>query len=159
MLRIHTVAAGGGSICRWDGARLLVGPESAGANPGPAAYGRGGPLTVTDCNVLLGKIQPAHFPKLFGPNGDQPLDRAVVVQKFAAMATEVGNITAEALAEGLLAIAVQQMANAIKRITIPRAHAVTQGSSPVGFGGAAGQQVRLCRRAPRGGCGEPGGQE
>src|SRR3546814_847003 len=143
MLRIHTVAAGGGSICRWDGARLLVGPESAGANPGPAAYGRGGPLTVTDCNVLLGKIQPAHFPKLFGPNGDQPLDRAVVVQKFAAMATEVGNITAEALAEGLLAIAVQQMANAIKRITIARGHDVTQGYSLVGFGGAAGQHVCL----------------
>ncbi|MDR7058559.1 MULTISPECIES: hydantoinase B/oxoprolinase family protein [unclassified Sphingopyxis] len=143
MLRIHTVAAGGGSICRWDGARLLVGPESAGANPGPAAYGRGGPLTVTDCNVLLGKIQPGHFPKLFGPNGDQPLDRAVVVEKFAAMAAEVGNITPEALAEGLLAIAVQQMANAIKRITIARGHDVTQGYSLVGFGGAAGQHVCL----------------
>jgi 5-oxoprolinase (ATP-hydrolysing) len=143
MLRIHTVAAGGGSICRWDGARLLVGPESAGANPGPAAYGRGGPLTVTDCNVLLGKIQPDHFPKLFGPNGDQPLDRAVVVEKFAAMAAEVGNITPEALAEGLLAIAVQQMANAIKRITIARGHDLTQGYSLVGFGGAAGQHVCL----------------
>ncbi len=143
MLRIHTVAAGGGSICRWDGARLLVGPESAGANPGPAAYGRGGPLTVSDCNVLLGKIQPAHFPKLFGPNGDQPLDRDVVVQKFAAMAAEVGGITPEALAEGLLAIAVQQMANAIKRITIARGHDVSQGYSLVGFGGAAGQHVCL----------------
>ncbi|MBE1528763.1 5-oxoprolinase (ATP-hydrolyzing) [Sphingopyxis sp. OAS728] len=143
MLRIHTVAAGGGSICRWDGARLLVGPESAGANPGPAAYGRGGPLTVTDCNVLLGKIQPDHFPKLFGPNGDQPLDRAVVVGKFAAMAAEVGNITPEALAEGLLAIAVQQMANAIKRITIARGHDLSQGYSLVGFGGAAGQHVCL----------------
>ena len=143
MLRIHTVAAGGGSICRWDGARLLVGPESAGANPGPAAYGRGGPLTVTDCNVLLGKIQPGHFPKLFGPDGDQPLDRAVVVEKFAAMAAEVGNITPEALAEGLLAIAVQQMANAIKRITIARGHDLTQGYSLVGFGGAAGQHVCL----------------
>ncbi len=143
MLRIHTVAAGGGSICRWDGARLLVGPESAGANPGPAAYGRGGPLTVTDCNVLLGKIQPDHFPKLFGPNGDQPLGRDVVVEKFATMATEVGNITPEALAEGLLAIAVQQMANAIKRITIARGHDVTQGYSLVGFGGAAGQHVCL----------------
>jgi 5-oxoprolinase (ATP-hydrolysing) len=143
MLRIHTVAAGGGSICRWDGARLLVGPESAGANPGPAAYGRGGPLTVTDCNVLLGKIQPDHFPKLFGPNGDRPLDRDIVVQKFAAMAAEVGNITPEALAEGLLAIAVQQMANAIKRITIARGHDVTQGYSLVGFGGAAGQHVCL----------------
>jgi 5-oxoprolinase (ATP-hydrolysing) len=143
MLRIHTVAAGGGSICRWDGARLLVGPESAGANPGPAAYGRGGPLTVTDCNVLLGKIQPGHFPKLFGPNGDQPLDRAVVAEKFAAMAAEVGGITPEALAEGLLAIAVQQMANAIKRITIARGHDVTQGYSLVGFGGAAGQHVCL----------------
>jgi len=143
MLRIHTVAAGGGSICRRDGARLLVGPESAGANPGPAAYGRGGPLTVTDCNVLLGKIQPDHFPKLFGPNGDQPLDRDVVAEKFAAMAAEVGNITPEALAEGLLSIAVQQMANAIKRITIARGHDVTQGYSLVGFGGAAGQHVCL----------------
>ncbi|MGB3846935.1 MAG: hydantoinase B/oxoprolinase family protein [Sphingopyxis sp.] len=143
MLRIHTVAAGGGSICRWDGARLLVGPESAGANPGPAAYGRGGPLTVTDCNVLLGKIQPDHFPRLFGPSGDQPLDRDIVVRKFAAMAAEVGNITPEALAEGLLAIAVQQMANAIKRITIARGHDVTQGYSLVGFGGAAGQHVCL----------------
>ncbi|MDR6834150.1 MULTISPECIES: hydantoinase B/oxoprolinase family protein [unclassified Sphingopyxis] len=143
MLRIHTVAAGGGSICRWDGARLSVGPESAGANPGPAAYGRGGPLTVTDCNVLLGKIQPDHFPKLFGPNGDQPLDRDVVVQKFAKMAAEVGGITPEALAEGLLSIAVQQMANAIKRITIARGHDVTQGYSLVGFGGAAGQHVCL----------------
>jgi len=143
MLRIHTVAAGGGSICRWEGARLLVGPESAGADPGPAAYGRGGPLTVTDCNVLLGKIQPDHFPRLFGPNGDQPLDRDIVVRKFAAMAAEVGDITPEALAEGLLAIAVQQMANAIKRITIARGHDVTQGYSLVGFGGAAGQHVCL----------------
>jgi 5-oxoprolinase (ATP-hydrolysing) len=143
MLRIHTVAAGGGSICRWDGARLLVGPESAGANPGPAAYGRGGPLTVTDCNVLLGKIQPDHFPRLFGPSGDQPLDRDIVVRKFAAMAAEVGNITPEALAEGLLAIAVQQMANAIKRITIARGHDLAQGYSLVGFGGAAGQHVCL----------------
>jgi 5-oxoprolinase (ATP-hydrolysing) len=143
MLRIHTVAAGGGSICRWDGARLFVGPESAGANPGPAAYGRGGPLTVTDCNVLLGKIQPDHFPKLFGPNGDRPLDREVVVQKFAAMAAEIGSIAPETLAEGLLAIAVRQMANAIKRITIARGHDVTQGYSLVGFGGAAGQHVCL----------------
>jgi len=143
MLRIHTVAAGGGSICRWDGARLLVGPESAGANPGPAAYGRGGPLTVTDCNVLLGKIQPDHFPKLFGESGDQPLDRAAVADKFAVLAAQVGNITPEALAEGLLAIAVQQMANAIKRITIARGHDLTQGYSLVGFGGAAGQHVCL----------------
>ncbi|MBN8843023.1 MAG: hydantoinase B/oxoprolinase family protein, partial [Sphingomonadales bacterium] len=143
MLRIHTVAAGGGSICRWDGARLLVGPESAGANPGPAAYGRGGPLTVTDCNVLLGKIQPAHFPRLFGPNGDQPLDRQVVGEQFAQMATTLPDITPEALAEGLLSIAVQQMANAIKRITIARGHDLTQGYSLVGFGGAGGQHVCL----------------
>ncbi len=143
MLRIHTVAAGGGSICRWDGARLSVGPESAGANPGPAAYGRDGPLTVTDCNVLLGKIQADHFPKLFGPAGDQPLDRDVVVRKFAAMAAEVGGIAPEALAEGLLAIAVQQMANAIKRITIARGHDVSQDYSLIGFGGAAGQHVCL----------------
>ncbi|WP_242446135.1 hydantoinase B/oxoprolinase family protein [Sphingopyxis lindanitolerans] len=143
MLRIHTVAAGGGSICRWDGARLTVGPESAGANPGPAAYGNGGPLTVTDCNVLLGKIQPGHFPRLFGPNGDQPLDRDVVAQKFAAMAAAVGGLSPEALAEGLLSIAVQQMANAIKRITIARGHDLTQDYSLVGFGGAAGQHVCL----------------
>ncbi|WP_257551483.1 hydantoinase B/oxoprolinase family protein [Sphingopyxis sp. DBS4] len=143
MLRIHTVAAGGGSICRWDGARLTVGPESAGANPGPAAYGNGGPLTVTDCNVLLGKIQPDHFPKLFGPNGDRPLDRNAVAEKFAAMAAEVGDITPEALAEGLLAIAIQQMANAIKRITIARGHDVTLDYSLVGFGGAAGQHACL----------------
>ncbi len=143
MLRIHTVAAGGGSICRWDGARLLVGPESAGANPGPAAYGRGGPLTVTDCNVLLGKIQPDHFPKLFGAKGDQPLDRAVVERKFAAMAAEIGTITPKALAEGLLAIAVQQMANAALERLIARGHDVTQGYSLVGFGGAAGQHVCL----------------
>ncbi|WP_374524406.1 hydantoinase B/oxoprolinase family protein [Sphingopyxis sp.] len=143
MLRIHTVAAGGGSICRWDGARLTVGPESAGANPGPAAYGRGGPLTVTDCNVLLRKIQPDHFPKLFGPNGNRPLDRDIVAEKFAAMAAEVGDITPEALAEGLLGIAVQQMANAIKRITIARGHDLTQGYNLVGFGGAAGQHVCL----------------
>ncbi len=148
MLRIHTVAAGGGSICRWDGARLLVGPESAGANPGPAAYGRGGPLTVTDCNVLLGKISPAHFPRLFGAQGNEALDTHAVAARFGALTAEVNAATGqslrpEALAEGLLAIAVQQMANAIKRISIARGHDVTQNYALVGFGGAGGQHVCL----------------
>lgn len=148
MLRIHTVAAGGGSICRWDGTRLLVGPESAGAVPGPAAYGRGGPLTITDCNVLLGKIQPAHFPQLFGPDGDAPIDSAVVTEKFAALAAEVSRdsgqlMTPEALAEGFIAIAVANMANAIRRISVARGHDVTAGYALVCFGGAAGQHACL----------------
>ena len=148
MLRIHTVAAGGGSICRWDGTRLLVGPESAGAVPGPAAYGRGGPLTITDCNVLLGKIPPAHFPKLFGPDGNAPIDRAVVAERFAALAAEVARdtgqpMTPEALAEGFIAIAVANMANAIRRISVARGHDVTTGYALVCFGGAAGQHACL----------------
>lgn len=148
MLRIHTVAAGGGSICRWDGTRLLVGPESAGAVPGPAAYGRGGPLTVTDCNVLLGKIQPAHFPHLFGPAGNAPLDTAIVAEKFAALAAEVcdatgQSLTPEALAEGFLAIAVTHMAQAIKRITLARGHDIGDDYALICFGGAAGQHACL----------------
>ena len=148
MLRIHTVAAGGGSICRWDGTRLLVGPASAGAVPGPAAYRRGGPLTITDCNVLLGKIQAAHFPKLFGPDGDAPIDRAVVVEKFTALAAEVAYdtgqpMTPQALAEGFIAIAVANMANAIRRISVARGHDVTAGYALVCFGGAAGQHACL----------------
>jgi 5-oxoprolinase (ATP-hydrolysing) len=121
MLEIHTVAAGGGSICRFDGARLRVGPESAGAVPGPACYRRGGPLTVTDCNVLLGKIKPDHFPAVFGPNGDQPIDAEVVRERFEALSRETG-MAAEALANGFLRIAVDNMANAIKTISIARGH-------------------------------------
>src|SRR6185295_15188112 len=95
MMRIHTVAAGGGSICTFDGARFRVGPESAGANPGPASYRRGGPLAVTDCNVMVGKLDPALFPKVFGPGGDQPLDAEVVRHKFDALAVEVERATGE----------------------------------------------------------------
>ena len=93
MMRIHTVAAGGGSICTFDGARFRVGPESAGANPGPASYRRGGPLTVTDCNVMVGKLDPALFPQVFGPSGDEPLDADVVREKFAALAADVAATT------------------------------------------------------------------
>ncbi|MCC7040862.1 MAG: hydantoinase B/oxoprolinase family protein [Burkholderiales bacterium] len=147
MLRIHTVAAGGGSICSFDGARLRVGPASAGAMPGPAAYRRGGPLTVTDCNVLLGKIDPDFFPRLFGAQGDEPLDRAVVQQRFAALAAEVSAATgtvhsAEAVAAGFVAIAVENMANAIKHISVARGHDVT-GYTLCCFGGAGGQHACL----------------
>ncbi|GAO38026.1 putative 5-oxoprolinase [Sphingomonas changbaiensis NBRC 104936] len=141
MLEIHTVAAGGGSICRFDGARLRVGPESAGAVPGPACYRRGGPLTVTDCNVLLGKIRPDHFPAVFGPNGDQPIDIDVVREKFEAMGAEA-DMTPEALADGFLRIAVDNMANAIKSISIARGHDVTRYTLAC-FGGAGGQHACL----------------
>ncbi|QJQ32135.1 5-oxoprolinase [Sphingomonas lacunae] len=147
MLRIHTVAAGGGSICRFDGHRLLVGPESAGAVPGPAAYRRGGPLTVTDCNVLLGKIRPDHFPKMFGPGGDQPIDTDVVRDRFGMMATEVAattghSVTPESLAEGFLTIAVANMANAIKQISVARGHDLSRYALAC-FGGAGGQHACL----------------
>jgi 5-oxoprolinase (ATP-hydrolysing) len=147
MLGIHTVAAGGGSLLRFDGARLRVGPESAGADPGPASYRRGGPLAVTDANVMLGKLQPAYFPHVFGPAADQPLDRATVVARFEALAAEVqagtGRPTApEALAEGYVQIAVQNMANAIKRISVARGHDVTQYTLQC-FGGAGGQHACL----------------
>ncbi len=151
MLRIDTVAAGGGSIVHFDGARLRVGPDSAGARPGPAAYRNGGPLTVTDCNVLLGKLQPAHFPALFGPGGDAPLDSAVVAQKFATLATEMRaatgqQLTPEQVAEGALRIAVETMANAIKAISIARGHAPS-GYVLACFGGAAGQHACLVAEA------------
>ncbi|NHX27962.1 5-oxoprolinase, partial [Escherichia coli] len=116
MMDIHTVAAGGGSICTFRDGRYQVGPESAGANPGPACYRRGGPLTVTDCNVMLGKLAPAHFPPVFGPDGDQPLDADVVREKFTALAAEIAQATGqpaetpEAVAEGFLRIAVDNMA-------------------------------------------------
>ncbi len=147
MMSIHTVAAGGGSILAFDGARLRVGPESAGANPGPASYRRGGPLATTDANVLLGKIQPAYFPKVFGPGANEPLDRDGVVRKFEAMAAQVREgtgraATAESLAEGFLQIAVQNMANAIKRISVARGYDVTQYTLQC-FGGAGGQHACL----------------
>ena len=140
MMSIHTVAAGGGSILHFDGARLRVGPDSAGANPGPACYRRGGPLAVTDCNVLLGKIQPDFFPKVFGPEANEPLDRDAVVARFTAMADEVRTatgreMTPEQLAEGFLEIAVGNMAEAIKRISVQRGHDVTEYALTT-FGGA-----------------------
>ena len=149
MMSIHTVAAGGGSILHFDGARLRVGPDSAGANPGPACYRRGGPLTVTDCNVMVGKIQPAFFPKVFGRSADEALDDDVVREKFAALAMEIEDATGRALspeqlADGYLDIAVGNMAEAIKRISIQRGHDVTQYTLSV-FGGAGGQHA--CRVA------------
>ncbi|WP_417232247.1 hydantoinase B/oxoprolinase family protein [Brevundimonas sp.] len=145
MLAVHTVAAGGGSICRFDGARLRVGPESAGAVPGPAAYRRGGPLTVTDCNVMLGKLRPEFFPPVFGPGADQPLDVAAVSGGFETLAAEVlaapgRAMTPVELAEGFLAIAVQDMAEAIKAISIQRGHDVS-GYVLNSFGGAGGQHA------------------
>lgn len=147
MLDIHTVAAGGGSLCVFDGTRFRVGPESAGADPGPACYRRGGPLTVTDCNVMVGKLHPDAFPHLFGPGGDQPLDAAVVRRKFTELAAEVKarlgtDLTPQQVAEGFLRIAVDNMANAIRRISVQRGHDVT-GCTLSGFGGAAGQHVCL----------------
>ena len=149
MMSIHTVAAGGGSILHFDGARLRVGPDSAGANPGPACYRRGGPLTVTDCNVMVGKIQPAFFPRVFGRLADEALDDDVVREKFAALAMEIEDatgraLTPEELADGYLDIAVGNMAEAIKRISIQRGHDVTQYTLSV-FGGAGGQHA--CRVA------------
>jgi 5-oxoprolinase (ATP-hydrolysing) len=145
MMSIHTVAAGGGSILSFDGARLRVGPESAGANPGPASYRRGGPLATTDANVLLGRIQPEHFPHVFGPHADQALDRDGVVQRFTELAAQVRQATGreatpESLAEGFLQIAVQNMANAIKRISVARGYDVTQYTLQC-FGGAGGQHA------------------
>ncbi|MGI4881361.1 MAG: hydantoinase/oxoprolinase family protein, partial [Janthinobacterium lividum] len=145
MLAIDTVAAGGGSICRWDGTRLRVGPESAGAVPGPAAYRGGGPLTVTDANVLLGKLQPGYFPALFGPGGDQPLDRAVVAAKFDALSAETG-IAPMTLASGFVDIAVATMARAIRSVSIERGHDVA-AYTLVCMGGAAGQHACLVAAA------------
>jgi 5-oxoprolinase (ATP-hydrolysing) len=145
MMSIHTVAAGGGSILHFDGARLRVGPDSAGANPGPACYRRGGPLTVTDANVMLGRVQPEFFPRVFGPHADQPLDREVVVAKFAALAARISaasgqSKTPEQVAAGFAKIAVGNMAEAIKRISVQRGHDVTQYTLTV-FGGAGGQHA------------------
>jgi 5-oxoprolinase (ATP-hydrolysing) len=145
LMQIHTVAAGGGSICHYDGVRLRVGPESAGANPGPAAYRRGGPLTVTDCNVLLGRIQPDFFPAVFGGDGDQTLDAEVVATQFrelaATLAAQVEQSPAS-IAAGCIRIAVENMANAIKKISVQRGHDVTEYTLTC-FGGAAGQHACL----------------
>ena len=147
MMHIHTVAAGGGSILRFDGSRFRVGPESAGANPGPACYRRGGPLTVTDCNVMLGKIQPDYFPAIFGPAGNEKLDRATVMHKFSDMAGQVSTgqgkaVSAEEVAGGFLRIAVENMANAIKKISLQRGYDVTEYTLNC-FGSAAGQHACL----------------
>ena len=149
MMKIHTVAAGGGSILFFDGARFRVGPESAGANPGPACYRRGGPLCVTDANVMVGKIRPELFPKVFGPNGDQALDAEIVRTKFEALAEEVFQATGERrtpeeIADGFLKIAVENMANAIKQISVQRGFDVTEYALCT-FGGAGGQHS--CRVA------------
>jgi len=141
MMSIHTVAAGGGSILAFDGARFRVGPQSAGANPGPASYRRGGPLAVTDANVMLGKVQPRYFPKVFGPRADEALSEEVVHEKFNELAVQIGR-SAEDVAEGFISIAVQQMANAIKKISVARGYDVTRYTLQC-FGGAGGQHACL----------------
>ncbi len=145
MMDIHTVAAGGGSICSFRDGRFQVGPDSAGANPGPASYRRGGPLTITDCNVMLGRLSPVHFPAVFGPDGDQPLDARVVRERLGSLAAKVGAATGridrpEMIAEGFLRIAIDNMANAIKKISVQRGHDVT-GYALQCFGGAGGQHA------------------
>jgi 5-oxoprolinase (ATP-hydrolysing) len=147
MLNIHTVAAGGGSVCRFDGSRFRVGPESAGANPGPACYGRGGPLTITDCNVLTGKLQADLFPAVFGVDGDAPLDIEAVRLRFMALAEDVAAATGKRLdplhiAEGFLAIAVDNMAAAIKQVSVARGYDVARYTLAC-FGGAGGQHACL----------------
>ncbi|MBX3650990.1 MAG: hydantoinase B/oxoprolinase family protein [Burkholderiales bacterium] len=149
MLSIHTVAAGGGSILQFDGARMRVGPASAGADPGPACYGKGGPATITDCNALLGRIHPEFFPRVFGTDGRQPLDLAAAHRHLAALHQKISNKnnnlqSIEAMAEGFLRIAVENMANAIKKISVQRGHDVTTYTLAC-FGGAAGQHA--CRVA------------
>ncbi|MEV8677986.1 hydantoinase/oxoprolinase family protein, partial [Mesorhizobium ciceri] len=143
MMRIHTVAAGGGSILHYEASRFRAGPDSAGANPGPAAYRRGGPLAVTDANVMLGKLQPDFFPAIFGPGQDQTLDVETVRAKFAALAAEIGDgRSPETVAEGFVTIAVENMANAIKKISVQRGYDVTEYLLNC-FGGAGGQHACL----------------
>ncbi len=139
MMAINTVAAGGGSVLHYDGARYQVGPDSAGAAPGPASYRNGGPLTVTDANVMVGKIQPAHFPPIFGPEADQPLDAAVVAARFAEL---VPGQDARVVAEGFLRIAVANMANAIKQVSLQKGHDAARFALQC-FGGAGGQHACL----------------
>ena len=141
MMQIHTVAAGGGSICRFDGMRFRVGPESAGATPGPACYRNGGPLTVTDCNLVLGRIDPAQFPAVFGPNGDEALDPEASRARLQEVAEQLsGAKTSEEIARGFLEIAVDNMAAAIRKISIARGHDVTRYTLAC-FGGAGGQHA------------------
>ena len=147
MMLINTVAAGGGSILHFDGSRYRVGPDSAGANPGPACYRNGGPLTVTDCNVMIGKLSPDFFPKVFGPNANQKLDSRIVFKKFKALAKEISLstnklISPEEVAEGFLSIAVESMANAIKKISVQRGYDVSNYALSC-FGGAGGQHACL----------------
>ena len=141
MMQIHTVAAGGGSICQFDGSRFRVGPESAGADPGPACYRKGGPLTVTDCNLFLGRIDPAYFPSVFGPNADEPLDRSAAKAALEAVASALPETKSlEEIAAGFLQIAVDNMANAIRKISVARGHDVTTYALSC-FGGAGGQHA------------------
>jgi 5-oxoprolinase (ATP-hydrolysing) len=147
MMRIHTVAAGGGSILHFDGSRYRVGPDSAGANPGPACYRRGGPLAVTDANVMVGKINPEFFPQMFGPDGNQPMDADIVRQKFEALSQQIEQQTGDRrspveVADGFLKIAVENMANAIKQISVQRGYDVTEYTLNC-FGGAGGQHACL----------------
>lgn len=147
MMRIHTVAAGGGSVCQFDGARFVVGPQSAGAQPGPACYRQGGPLTVTDCNVILGKLQPDHFPAVFGPQADQKLDREAAMARMAALLQAVEKATGKAMsaqeaAEGFIAIAVANMANAIRGVSVAKGHDINRFAINC-FGGAGGQHACL----------------
>jgi 5-oxoprolinase (ATP-hydrolysing) len=142
MMLIHTVAAGGGSVLHFDGARFRVGPDSAGANPGPKCYRRGGPLAVTDANVLVGKLIPDFFPKIFGPNQDQPLDAEAVKKAFGELAKEVDGKSPEEIADGFIKIAVENMANAIKKISVQRGYDVTRYALNC-FGGAGGQHACL----------------
>jgi 5-oxoprolinase (ATP-hydrolysing) len=143
MMLIHTVAAGGGSILFYDGARFRVGPDSAGANPGPACYRRGGPLTVTDANVMVGKLLPEFFPKIFGPGQDQPLDAEIVLARCAMLAEEIGDgREAAQVADGFIRIAVENMANAIQAISVQRGYDVTDYVLN-SFGGAGGQHACL----------------
>ncbi len=145
MLSIHTVAAGGGSILAFDGSRYRVGPDSAGADPGPACYRRGGPLTVTDANVMLGRVQPGYFPRVFGPGGDEPLDAGLVAGRFDALARRIAEQAGDQrsgaeVAAGFLGIAVANMANAIKKISVQRGYDITRYVLAT-FGGAGGQHA------------------
>ncbi|MBW4471607.1 MAG: hydantoinase B/oxoprolinase family protein [Stenomitos rutilans HA7619-LM2] len=145
MMAIHTVAAGGGSILHFDGSRYRVGPESAGANPGPACYRNGGPVTVTDCNVMLGNLQSDFFPKVFGMNGNLPLDVTAVQQKFSDLAATIQSVTGDVrspaqVAQGFLTIAVEKMASAIKKISVQRGYDVSEYTLCC-FGGAGGQHA------------------
>jgi 5-oxoprolinase (ATP-hydrolysing) len=143
MMLIHTVAAGGGSILHFDGARFRVGPDSVGANPGPKCYRRGGPLAVTDANVMVGKLIPDFFPKIFGPRQNEPLDADAVRGAFASLAKEIGaGRSAEQVADGFIKIAVENMANAIKKISVQRGYDVTRYALNC-FGGAGGQHACL----------------